>query len=395
MGRIILGIFFYLSLTSVCHAQKSYFKTGKPSSKHYYTEITYEEVRGKIIIPVSIDGKVYRFLFDTGAPNLITSDLWKTIKSKKTRSLSVTDINQKKQRMDLITIQKLSLGNISFKNTGALMFNGKNNLVIDCFKVDGFIGSNLLRKSIIQIKPKEKRLILTNDPKKLDLNEEHASPLILVGNQSSPYINIKLKGDHSGNENLLFDTGASGFYDLCKKNYKTLEEKNIATVLSKGKGASSVGMFGVAEKSVQYRLKIPELTINNQIFTNVITTTGDDDNSRIGSDILKYGNVTLDFIKRKFYFTPFEANNDLDEKLFGFSPTIIDKKLVVGFVWDEALKDHIQFGDEIIEINSINYQDKEICDFITKRSIFKQNNTLNVVIKRQNGEKKTLTIQRK
>jgi hypothetical protein len=267
--------------------------------------------------------------------------------------------------------------------------------VFDCFDVDGIIGSNLLRKSIVQIHSKNKRLILTNDSKKLNLNEENASKLMLIGNQSSPYISIKLIGEETGGENLLFDTGASGFYDLCKKNYNILSEKKIAEIISKSDGSSSVGMFGIADKSEQFLLKIPELKVNNQVFKNVVTITGNDDNSRIGSDILKYGIVTLDFAKKIFYFEAFEPINDLDEKLLGFTPTIQNNKLVVGFIWDDLLGEKIEFGDEIIEVNGIHVQSQNICNFINKQSIFKNSDTLNIVFKNKKGETNKIELIKK
>ncbi|MCF7560888.1 retroviral-like aspartic protease family protein [Sabulilitoribacter multivorans] len=386
MNKIIINLCFSIIFIHLSYGQNFYFKTGTPSTRNYYTEIKYEDVNGKIIIPVTIEGVVYRFLFDTGAPNLISKDLWKKIASKSVKIISVTDANQKKQRMELASIPRLTIGTLSFKNSSALVFEGENNLVFECFNIDGIIGSNLLRKSIIQIQSKNKLLILTNDSKKLNLKKEHASKLLLVGKQSSPYISIKLIGEDSGTESLLFDTGASGFYDLCKTNYNVLKEKKIAKILSKSYGSSSVGMFGIADKSEQYLLKIPQLKVNNHILKNVVTTTGDDDNSRIGSDILKYGTVTLNFSKEVFYFQPFQSVDNLDEKLLGFTPTIENNKLVVGFIWDELLKEKIEFGDEIIEVNGIDVQNQEICNFINKKSIFKNSDVLNIVFKNKNGE---------
>lgn len=394
MRKIILTISLFIISISTSNAQKSYFKTGHPTPKKFYTEINYKDVNGKIIIPVTIEGKTYSFLFDTGAPNLISKALWNKIDSKSAKNISVSDANQKKQQMEIANIPNLTIGNVTFKNSTALVFESENNLVFDCFHIDGIIGSNLLRKSIIQIQSKKKLLVLTNDSKKLQLDKKHASKLTLVGNQSSPYIGIKLKGEHSGTESLLFDTGASGFYDVCSKNYKILSQKDIFKEISKSVGASGVGMFGIANESEQYRLKVPELIINGQVFKNIITITGDDNNSRIGSDILNYGIVTLNFMKKLFYFEAFEAINNLDEKLFGFTPTIKNNKLVVGFVWDDLLKDKIQFGDEIIKVNSINIQNINICDFINKKSVFKENNILEVVIKNQHGETNKLVIKK-
>ncbi|GAA4883084.1 hypothetical protein GCM10023311_01500 [Flaviramulus aquimarinus] len=394
MNKIIASVCFLVVFINLSNAQKNYFKTGHSIPKNYYTEINYEDINSKIIIPVTIEGETYRFLFDTGAPNLISKNIWEKIGSKTMKQITVSDANQKKQRMELASIPHLTIGNVSFKNTIALVFNNKNNFVFDCFGIDGIIGSNLLRKSIVQIQSKQKLLILTNDSKKLHLNKKYASKLMLVGNQSSPYINIVLKGEDSGTENLLFDTGASGFYDLNKKNFILLSKKNIVKIISKGNGSSSLGMFGIANESEQYRVKIPELKINNQVFKNVITTTGNDNNSRIGSDILNYGIVTLNFIKKMFYFEAFKSVKNLNKKLFGFSPTISNNKLIVGFVWDDLLKDKIQYGDEIIEINNINIENTDICDLINKKSVFKENNTLELVFKNSKGEKNKLLVKK-
>jgi hypothetical protein len=77
MHKIIISFYFILFFTITVNAQKYSFKTGSPSPRNYYTEINYEDVNGKIIIPVCIEGETYRFLFDTGAPNLISKALWK------------------------------------------------------------------------------------------------------------------------------------------------------------------------------------------------------------------------------------------------------------------------------------------------------------------------------
>ncbi|WP_298238206.1 retropepsin-like aspartic protease [uncultured Algibacter sp.] len=395
MHKTILNIFFCICFINASLGQKSIFKTGNATSKRYYSEIKYKNLNGKIIIPVVIKGESYQFLFDTGAPNLISENLWKKLNFEKGKDISVSDANQKKEQMRLTTLPLITIGGVSFKNTSALVFKNNDNLVFDCFKLDGIIGSNLLRKSVIQIKSKQSKLIITNDYKKLNLNKENASKLTLVGNQSSPYINIKLKGEQTATELLLFDTGASGFYDLNKKSYKVMMLKNVVKTISEGKGTSSIGMFGNANNSIQYRIQVPELIINSHSFKNVITLTGDDDNSRIGSDIIKYGNLTLDFKKGKFYFDPFKRITDLNEKLLGFTPTIQNNKLVVGIVWDKKLKNKLNFGDEILAINGVDFSKIDLCGLITEESIFKKADSLNISIKNDKGEINDLILEKR
>lgn len=370
------------------------FSKGKTTKQQYYSEISFESIKGKIIIPVIIEGETYRFLLDTGAPNLITSNLKNIIVHKEGNSLNVKDANSNRNSMEVVNIPSLTLGNIKFNNQTALVFPSDKNLIFDCFQVDGFIGSNLLRNSVIKFQLKEKKVIITNDIKKINPNKQYKSELKITGAQSSPYIDIKIKGNKNATENLLFDTGMDGFYDLSINHYKFFEEQNALTSHSKGSGSIGMSLFGNAKANEQYRLKIPEIHFKNTVFKNVVTETSDDNNSKIGIKLLEHGNVTIDFKHKDFYFEPFENEIDLDEKLLGFSPTIIDNKVVVGMVWDETLEDKLQFGDEILSVNDIDLSQMEICDLLTNKSPFEDIDSFEVKIKNSEGEIKTLNINK-
>lgn len=62
MHKIIISFCLILAFTTNVNAQKAVFKTGSPSPRNYYTEINYEDVNGKIIIPVLIAGETVFFL---------------------------------------------------------------------------------------------------------------------------------------------------------------------------------------------------------------------------------------------------------------------------------------------------------------------------------------------
>ncbi|GAA3580098.1 retropepsin-like aspartic protease [Snuella lapsa] len=387
-------IIFCFLLVNTSFAQKNTFKTGRPTTKDYYTKISYKNIRGKLIVPVVINNKTYRFLFDTGAPNLISSALASQISKNKSTTISVSDANQKEQRMQRTTIPLITIGEVTFKNTSALVFDKTSNLLFDCYAIDGIIGSNLLRKSVVQILPKEGIIILTNNPKKLQLNKRKSIDLTLEGNQSSPYINIRLKAHKNASEKVLMDTGASGFYDMCKKNYHILEQNNIVAPFATGTGAASIGLLGTSEEQKQYLVKVPALEIAGHSFKNVSTITSSDSNSRIGSDILKYGAITINFRDKQFYFETYNSENDLTEKHFGFTPTIKNNKLIVGVVWDDTLKNKISSGDEILKVNDNYISELNICDLITKDSPFKINTTINITVRIKTGNVISLALEK-
>ncbi|WP_242093716.1 retropepsin-like aspartic protease [Aestuariivivens sediminicola] len=394
MVRQVLSSIFLLVCFNFVLGQKTTFKTGKPTDRTYYTQIAYENIGGKLIVPVVINDKMYKFLFDTGAPNLISTAIASDIVLKDSKSISVSDANQKKQLMNLATIPFLTIGNVTFKNTSALVFMDTNNLVFDCYEVDGIIGSNLLRKSIVQIRPKERIIILTNDRKKIEIDTNKGVDLMLRGNQSSPYISIKLKSKKSAKEDVLIDTGASGFYDMCKANYRVLERHEVLQPVASGLGTSSIGLFGNSDQDTQYQVKIPEIEIDGHTFKNIATITSGDDNSRLGSDIFEYGDLTLDFIRKRVYFHPFASESNLMERHLGLTPTIENNKLVVGMIWDDSLLETVNLGDEIVKVNAIDVTQLNICKLLTEHSPFKTSEILDITLINKSGNTYSLTLKK-
>jgi predicted aspartyl protease len=381
-----------IAFSSFSFAQNIDLNKGNTKEESYYTEIQFEYVNGKIIMPILINEKTYRFLLDTGAPNLITKKLAETLKQKSLQEIKVSDANDNKSSMNFVELPNITIGNVVFENSVALSSNDDGNLVFDCFNLDGFIGSNLLRNSILQIDTRNKTLIITNDEKKLKLNKKNSIELSLIGNQSSPYIWIKLIGKNSGKEQVLLDTGMKGFYDISNRNYSLLKNENIFKIISTGIGSKEIGLFGNSKDSEQLKIFLPEMKISNSSFLNISTITTNDKNSRIGIELFENGIATLDFKNKKFYFDQYGINTDLNEKQLGFSPTILNQKLSIGIVWDEKLKDKIFSGDEIIEINGKNYENYLLCDLINKKSIFKEIEIVNIKIRNKSGEIRDINL---
>lgn len=385
-------VLLLIVFSNFCFAQNISVNKGNTQEQNYYSEIQFEYVNGKIIIPVIINEIKYRFLLDTGASNLITKKLASILNPKSLQEIKVYDANDNKSSMNVVELPNLTIGNIVFENSVALSSNDEKNLFFDCFNLDGFIGSNLLRNSIIQIDIKNKNLIITNDATKLKLNKKKSLTLSLIGIQSSPYIWIKLKGEKSGKEQVLLDTGMKGFYGVSSRNYSLFKDEKIFKLLAYGTGTESIGIFGNSKNTTQQSLILPKMEIANSNFLNISTITTNDYNSKIGIELFEKGTATIDFLNKKFYYEQFENNLDLTKKFSKFSATILNNKFSIGIVWDEKLKDIIYTGDEIIEINDKNYENYLLCDLINKKSIFEDIEITKLKIKNKNGEVKTINL---
>ena len=382
-------------LSTSVYAQKVNLNLGKANSKNYYEEIKFELVNDKIIVPVEIEGKTYRFILDTGAPNIISKKLDSILNPKSIGIESPSDVNEKKQSLKVVQIKKLTFGKVMFVNTPTLVYDLNSNPLFKCFKIDGFIGSNMLRNSIIQIDSRKKTIILTNSKHRLSLKRKESRKMELTGNQSSPYLWIKLQGKDTGKEQVLIDTGDNGLYDLSGNHYKIFARKEIFGRLGKSTGANSLGLFGDAPVNTHYRLLLPQLKINNCVLKGIVTITSNDDNSKIGSELLHYGIMTIDFKNKRFYFHPNSKVCSIKNAQFPISMTYKNSKLVVGFVWDNELKEKIQYGDEIIAINNVPINNSTICAIVTGKSPYKKHNSMALKIKSKSNKILNLTVNKR
>ena len=387
---LFLIVVFFISQNTF--SQKVNLNIGTIESRNYFEKITFEFIKQKIIIPVEIQGRAYKFLVDTGAPNIISKEIYDLTTPKTINKIPIRDVSGKKEYLEVVLLEDLKLGNTTFKNTACLVHDIKANPIFKCFGIDGFIGSNMLRKSILQIDLKKQQLIITNSKKNLNLNKKNASKIKLRDPQSSPYLEIKLIGKANGNEKVLLDTGMDGLYDIALGNYEVFKPHQIFTEIGKSKGASSLGLFGDAPADNHYRLYLEKMRINNFEIDHLVTNTSNDGNSKIGAELLLYGLYTIDYKNKKFYFDAKEKIIDASKPLYGFSKTIKEGKVVIGFVWDEALKSKIYYGDEIIEINGINIETLEICDLLLKEWNLNQETSIQIKVKSKEGVISELTL---
>lgn len=354
----------FLFITKVCFGQTGFtFNKGGTDQVHYYSSFQYENVNDIIIINIKIKDKTRRFILDTGAPTTISTKLFEEIKPEIITKISITDANAAKDSVVVVSLNEIVVGDIVFRNIPTLV--SKPYVPFDCLEVDGLIGSNLLRNSIVQIDEKNKKIIITDDAKNLNLNPKQSSKLWL-DRQSSPVLWIKLKNNkQEAKEQLLFDSGMQGLYDLSLRQLASFNKYNIFEELGKSSGINGMGLHGMAKDTVIYRFRLPVMEINGAKLLNVVTETTMDENSRIGAALTHYGVVTVDYKNKKFYFDPFTLT-DIDASEKQFPANIIPKnnKLYIGTVWGNQLNTKISTGDQVVAIDGVNCEIFNFCDFL-------------------------------
>jgi len=216
----------------------------------------------------------------------------------------------------------------------------------------------------------------------------------LVGNQKSPYVELKFVGKNKekASDMVLVDTGMDGFYDMSKRAYSIFEKSKIFEALYSATGIGDSGLFGAGNSNEQKLLEIENANLNQQVINNIMVTTTTDENSRIGLDFLKYGDITLDFLNKKFYFESTKTI-DLKEKAPKFNASIQNNKVVVGLVWDERLKTLMYTGDEFISVDQIDITNISLCDFLKLKKEWKNKDKYILKIKNQEGQISEINIE--
>ena len=306
------------------------------------------------------------------------------------------DANNFENTQKLALIKKLEIGTILFENSPVLVNKDDENIFYKCWEIDGFIGSNLLRNSVIQFNLANNTIILANDIKQLCMEDTKPTKIVFFDNQSSPFIwvNLAEKGPKQ-QDFVLIDTGMYGIYDMSLHSYNRLKEKIEIDLLNTSDGASIIGSFEKPLQSKQHRLQIPHMKVGDFTPKNTVTITTPSDFSRIGAELLNHGIMTIDYVNEGFYFNPNSETKEFNfnEPLLGFSRTLMNNKSVVGYVWDESLKNKLHYGDEIIEINETKISNLSPCEFLMKKTYPKGQKPFNMIFKSSDGVPFSLKIK--
>lgn len=375
MKKILTFITIWLLGTSV-FGQQVDFNKGSFKEKDYFIELPYKKIKDKIIVEVKIEDETVRFILDTGAPTAVRNGLFEKMQFDILASEDISDINGNISTFRIVSIPELKLGHVAVINTPAVVF--KENLLTECFEVDGIIGSNLLRESVIQFDDRTSLVRIANSPDKLDLKNTIQSEMILDQQQSSPIFKIEL--DEGVTEMVLFDTGADELYAMSNTNMKKLKKTKTFNKISESKGATTVGLNGLEQTSKSYRLSIPKMIIQGMTLQNLQSETTTDVNSRVGVRFLEHGVVTIDYRNGQSYLKPYPQDSVSKVDFWDISPTFMEGKLVVGRIWKKKLRKKVSVGDRIIRINNINTENMSDCDYLLNNPLLNiQRATITIV----------------
>jgi len=387
MNRIFfLAIFLLLAVP--CFSQGLSYNKGGTKATNYYEEIPYQDINGKIIVKVSINKIDYNFLFDTGAPMVLSEKILPAVNASNLQNAKINDVNGKNTSAQTVLLNNIVFGKMTFDGIPAVI--GVPDF-FKCWNVDGIIGSNLLRNSIIQINSQKKIITITDQTDKLQLSHKAGVSLLLDTIQSYPVFNVELSNKTTMLVN--FDTGDNGLLTVSESAMEKLKKAKVYESISKGYGANQIGLFGLEKDNEKYLLKFPVLNIDQVSLKNTVSVTSKGSGIRMGAKMLNYGIVTVDFINRKFYYEGNGKDTDLAEKQWPFQPVFNNNKMLVGLIWEKAV-DSVVLGEQIVEIDGTSVETVDLCDLLNNKSMLEGKESATVTIKSKKGELRKVQIEK-
>ncbi|WP_449387511.1 aspartyl protease family protein [Chryseobacterium lineare] len=371
MQKILYSLFLFSAVT-VFGQSKKFFEKGEVQILHPVEKVNLRFENNLPFVKVSINGKFYNFLFDTGAPTVISQTIYEELNLKKKYKKSIKDSDEKVQQQIFTELPEMKIDGLIFKNVGAIVLD-LNSAELGCLKVDGIIGANQMAKLFWKINYSENLLEASNDIYAFNTKDYEIVIPFESQPQKTPVINISLLNKDI---KLTFDTGFSGRLEVSGDN---IDPKTLQHVV-KTFGTRTTGAFGTAMPAPGYIFRADSVKMGNTMFQKERMATGKTD--LIGNEFFKDFIFILDWKNNRIYMKRISTSPFTLES-FGFSYRFVNGNAMVTFIFEDE-NFPLKIGDAILSINGIKLEnlDKDTaCHYFINR-VEKDQNTLNLKIKR-------------
>lgn len=389
-----IAFFFLLVTAATVYAQKpkevlKWINTAQAINKDFYYEIPFEYRNNEIVIKVTVGNQTYDYIFDTGGYNNITDAMQGKNNFPVLTTQTVGSSNQIKTKINIVKVDTLKIGEMVFTDIAALQMNYDNSPIIKCTIDGGLIGASIIKNYAWQIDYPNKKIIVTDQFKKLP-NLQNAIKLpVTFNSRLMPYLTVKINGKK---EKMMFDLGSSTLFSMTDKTaMKYANPEDIVQI----EGGGTEGGNGKIDEIVSV-FKAGTIEIGSIKYTNKEVLFAKSSNeSLIGNAIIKDYIVTMDFKEDAIYFMPVNTITENDGwRTFGFTMEYKDGKVRVATIFKglQADKEGLAVGDEIMFIDGKIPECNNFCECRVELGRYLLNKSKIELTIMKNGEAKEVNI---
>ena len=322
------------------------------SATDFVDTIKIEWQRHQVYVPVVIDGKVLRFLLDTGAGQTVVFDDAPIRGAQPAGWIKTLDALGRRDSVPVVTLPPMQIGSERFTGCRAIV----QHRVVRRQTVDGILGFDIFAKGLCaKIDVRAGILVLTDRRRFFDV--EGGAEVKYKLKYHTPYLRVNPFGRYR--EQACFDTGSRQVYAINYESFRQGEERTrpeMVSPLIEGRctGRYAMGHSGTERLGEVLFLHFPQFYIGTLPLCDLhtLTTQG---TSHVGAGVLEHCAVIINPHRRRLIFQPYEGydrvvvDNRQTEIAF-----VADRGLpVVGLVWEQGIpyQQGFRVGDVIIRID--------------------------------------------
>jgi hypothetical protein len=325
--------------------------------------IDYELKEDLPIITIEIEGRSYRFFFDTGGYTVLSEALVQQLKGVRQISyIDVKDGNEHTNRIYTYQLEALSIGGVLFEDVGFAKIGFTESEWFSCLGVDGTLGPNILNECLWMFANDEQQIILTDQASRLPDYENGTKVLCKTTNINKPQLDFSFA---NYSNTLTFDTGFNGYLKLAAitdssyyQDYPKVEK--TGQLFNAGHGL---------DRRNTLLVQMNEVNISGLILQEPVASfDAGTSSSLLGSEIFLSHNVLFNLTAKEITFFPREAPEEINRRSsFGLGFNFEDGQITVGYVYKPSAAHAAGLlpGDEIVSINGNAYHFTDYCDFVT------------------------------
>ncbi|MEM1090214.1 MAG: aspartyl protease family protein [Pseudomonadota bacterium] len=321
-----------------------------------------ESIAGKLYVSVELGGEPRRFVFDTGSPSMIRSDLAKSLGLKVVDQRKGRDSHGAMIESDIVQAP-ITLGDVTFNKVPLFAADFGSSLAAKCLIGDGVLGSEILPLCAWQIDKPAGVLRCNTDLNSLDhIKDAKKQRLFSFGYPHTPYLDVQLA--KKANSKAMFDTGSPAYLALSPPDYEgASRNKGIAGKI-RGHGSLGGSLGGMAPVKDQVRAQLKAFSVGNVRLGRVSAHVREAPPSLLGAPLLDHFVLTLDQRSEAAFFAAYR-DGPFERPTFGFALGFSDP-ITISLVWEEtpASDAGLPVGRTITSINgaAVDYS----CSGITR-----------------------------
>lgn len=356
IGRLIglSFLIFHLSFSSVAAQTLGRYRAEfSLTAIDFIDTLSIEWEREQVFVPITIGGRSYRFLLDTGAGMSVVYSGTPLADSPHAGDIISHDATGRSDTVRMVALPALQLGSVALYGCRATV--QQRGAARQPF--DGILGFDLVNGGLSMKIDVARRQLVVTDRRRFFDREEGAVRMRYRLNYHVPYIDVMPFGHHR--EQMLFDTGSRQFLSINKRHFdEAMENGDTAccTVEGRSVGRHAIGHYGTEPEGEVTFLQLDRLRLGHCCFSDVhaITTQG---GSHLGAPLLAYGAVAFSPASRRMLFYPAEqttrcatVGNEQLDIAFVADP---QGRAQVGLLWEQGTpyRQGFRQGDIIEQID--------------------------------------------